>query len=122
MCISEHDEQAALCQWLDLTYPDVLYWATPNGAHLAGNARQRAAKMNKLKAEGFLPGVADIFIAEPRGKWHGLFVEMKARGGTLTENQKWFLSEVARRGYMDAVCYGFDDARGIVEDYLERKR
>ena len=117
--MSEHDEQVAVCQWLSMQHPEVLYWANPNGAQLAGNVARRAAQMNKLKAEGFLPGVADITIAEPRGQWHGCFVEMKrAKGGALSENQEWFLAQVEQRGYYTIVAHGFDQAVELIEMYL----
>ena len=37
--------------------------------------------MNKLKAEGFLPGVSDLIIFEPRGGYSCLFLEMKKADG-----------------------------------------
>ena len=118
--MTEHTEQAAFCQWMDIQYPDVLYFSIPNGGWLAGNAGQRAGQMNKLKAEGLLPGTSDLLIAEPRGKWHGMFLEMKQRGGKLSENQEWFLAEAEKRGYFTAVAFnGFDDAQALVDDYLK---
>ena len=105
---------------MDIQYPNVLYHANINGAWLAGNKGQRIGQVNKLKAEGMLPGVSDIFIAEPRGGYHGCYLEMKQRGGRLSENQEWFIAEAEKRGYFTAVAFnGFDDARAIVETYLE---
>jgi len=117
--MTEHAEQAAFCDWMNVQYPDVLYFSIPNGGWLAGDAGQRAGQMNKLKGEGLLPGVADLFIAEPRGEFKGMFVEMKQRGGKLSDNQKWFLAEAEKRGYFTAVAMnGFDDAQNITEWYL----
>jgi hypothetical protein len=117
--MSEHDEQAALCKWLDYQYPLVLYWATPNGAMLAGDEGQRAKQMNKLKGEGFLPGVSDLFIAECRGGWAGCFVEMKTATGKLSPNQIDFLAQVEKRGYHTIVGYGWDMAREMIAEYLD---
>ena len=119
--MTEHDEQAAVCSWLDITYPDVLYWANPNGAWLAGNASKRAAQMNKLKAEGLLPGVSDLTVFEPRPPYSCLFLEMKTRSGRPTDNQLWFLRQVEARGAFGAVAYGFEEAKEIIEKYLEGK-
>jgi hypothetical protein len=117
---SEHDEQAAVVYYLQVKYPDVLFWANSNGAYLAGGTRQRCAQMNKLKAEGFLPGVSDMTIFEPRGGYSSMFLEMKrADGGSgASENQLWFIREVEKRGAFGIVCDGADEAIEILENYL----
>lgn len=116
--MSEHDEQVAFCAWLDRMYPDILYHANINGAHLAGDARARAMQVNKLKSEGYTPGVPDVFIAEARGGYHGCYVEMKTLTGKLSENQEWFLAEAEKRGYYTIVGFGFEFARDMTDDYL----
>lgn len=117
--MSEHDHQKAFCDWMNAQYPDALYYSVPNGGWLAGNATQRARQMNKLKAEGLLPGVSDVFIAEPRGDYHGMYLEMKQPGGKLSENQEWFLREAEKRGYYTAVAFnGIDDAQDLVSSYM----
>ena len=116
---AEDLEQAAVCEYLDTVYPQVLYWSTPNGAHLAGGARQRAAGMNKLKATGLLPGVSDLIIFEPMGGYTCMFLEMKrAVGGVLSDNQSWFLAEVEKRGAYGVVAHGFEEAKGFLDEYL----
>ena len=119
--MSEHDEQKALCDWLNIAHPEVMYWANPNGAFLHGNTGQRVGQVNKLKSEGMLPGVSDLTIAEPRGGWHACFVEMKTTTGTVSENQQWFLAEVEKRGYYTIVGYGWEDASNKLQDYLTGK-
>ena len=119
--MSEHDEQKALIQWLDFQYPDTLFFAIPNGAHLAGTDRQRFAQINKLKAEGLVPGTPDVFIAEPRGGYAGCFVEMKTLTGKLSDNQKEFLARAEARGFYTIVGFGFEFARDMVDDYLSGK-
>jgi len=117
--MSEHDEQVLFVSWLGNHYPDVMFHSIPNGAHLAGGVQRRVAKMNSMKAEGLLPGVADLFLACPRGPYHGCYVEMKRYdGGELSENQKWFLAEVEKRGYYTIVAHGFEQARDMVSVYL----
>lgn len=118
----EHHEQAAVVEYLQRRYPNVLFFSVPNGAHLAGNASQRAAKMNKLKAEGFLPGVSDLIIFEPSGGYSAMFLEMKReRGGKLSENQAWFLAEVEKRNGFTAVAHGYDEAKELIDTYLGGK-
>ncbi len=116
---SEHDEQAAVVHYLQIKYPDALFWATPNGAGLSGGGRS----MNKLKAEGFLPGVSDLIIFEPRGGYSALFVEMKkANGGNgASDNQLWFIREVEARGALGVVSNGADEAIAFIDEYLGGK-
>ena len=115
----EQNEQAAVCRYLQTVYPDVLFWSTPNGSYLAGNTGQRAAQINKLKRTGLLPGVSDLIIFEPRGQHSAMFLEMKRnKGGKVSENQEWFLSQVEQRKGFGAVANGFDEARQLIDTYL----
>lgn len=117
--LNEHNETAAVCDYLHYKYPKVLFFSVPNGAHLAGGAKQRAASMNILKREGFLPGVADLVIFEPRGPYSCFFLEMKrAVGGVLSDNQRDFLIEVEKRGAFAAVAHGADEAIEFIDTYL----
>ena len=118
--ITEHGEQSAVVAYIQTRYPDVLFWATPNGGHLSGNIGKRSAQMNKLKSEGLLPGVSDLIIFEPRGGYSCLFIEMKrSNGGSgASENQMWFIREVEKRGAIGFVCNGADEAIPVIDDYL----
>lgn len=119
--ISEHDEQVAVVDYLFRKYPDALFWATPNGARLSGGPSRRAAQMNALKAEGFLPGVSDLIIFEPRGKYHCFFLEMKRKtGGVVSENQVDFLAQAEKRGAFTAVANGADEAIELIDWYMSQ--
>lgn len=110
---TEHTEQAKLVGRLQSFYPDALVFAVPNG----GLRHKREAI--RLKAEGVLPGVPDLVIAEPRSVYHGLYVEMKRRkGGRLTEDQEKVHAQLRARGYAVMVGYGVDDVWDRIERYL----
>jgi len=96
-------------------HPGVLFFAVPNGG-----ARSKRVAV-KLKAEGVLAGVSDLFVSEPRGEFHGLYLEMKRTvGGSTSAKQRWFLKRAAARGYKTVVCdKGSLAALRVVEDYLE---
>jgi hypothetical protein len=115
----EHSEQVAVVAYLQMSYPDVLFWATPNGA-MMGGGRAGAIRMNALKAEGLLPGVSDLIIFEPRGGYSAMFLEMKrADGGSgASDNQLWFIRQVEQRGAFGIVCNGYDEAQPVIDDYL----
>lgn len=113
---SESREQQALFRWWDLyrsRYPAALLFAVPNGG------ARSAITGARLKAEGVLPGVPDVFLAYPVGGLHGLFIEMKrARGGTTSAAQKIVGALLSRAGYGVAVCHGWQEARDTVMRYM----
>ncbi len=111
--MSEHNEQCKLVGRVRSFYPDVIIAAVPNG----GSRDIREAV--KLKAEGVLPGFPDLIVAEPRGRYHGLYVEMKrARGSPVRDDQVVMLRRLKARGYKTIVGYGVDHAWPLVEAYL----
>jgi len=71
------------------------------------------------KAQGMLSGVPDLFLPVPRGKYHGLFIEMKHGTNTLTDNQKKFLQNAANVGFAVSVCYSAQEAIKRIEDYYK---
>ena len=75
--------------------------------------------MNNLKASGLVPGVSDLFLMIPKDGWHGLFIEMKVRGGKLSDSQKEFMGLATLMGYQAVVCYGFDEAKDAITNYLQ---
>ena len=114
---SESREQQALFRWWDLyrsRYPAALLFAVPNGG------ARSAITGARLKAEGVLPGVPDVFLAYPASGLHGLFIEMKrAGGGRISAAQKIVGALLSRAGYGVAVCHGWQEARDTVIRYME---
>jgi hypothetical protein len=102
--------------------------AIPNGAHLAGDAKNRAMQMARLQRLGLHKGASDLLIAYPVGRYHGLFIEMKrprdhfrdnaSAERAVSDDQRIFLTSMADVGYFTAVCYGFDEAKTVTERYL----
>jgi hypothetical protein len=119
--MTEHTEQVAVIQWYRMQYPKYAkcLFSIPNGAHLAGDARLRAIKMNNLKASGLVPGVSDLMLMIPKGGWHGLFIEMKVKGGKVSISQKEFMGAATLMGYQAVVCYGFESAKDAITEYLK---
>jgi hypothetical protein len=120
LLISEHREQVMLVTWFKFQYAKYkdCFFAIPNGAHLAGDAKSRAIKIKKMKAEGFLVGVSDLFFMIPKGGWHGLFIEMKSEKGSASEAQSDFIGRAVLMGYRAEVCNGFDEAKLVIDNYL----
>lgn len=109
--MSEHDEQAAFFEWFRLAYPHVIAFAIPNGGH------RHITVGKKLKAEGVLPGVPDIMIADGKP---GCFIEMKVKPNKVSDKQAEMLKILKKSGYYTAVCYGWEDAKRAAEFYLRR--
>ena len=73
----------------------------------------------RLKAEGVVAGVPDVFLASPRQGFHGLYIEMKRqRGGTVQATQKELITALRLAGYRVEVCKGWWEAREVIENYL----
>lgn len=114
--MSEHEEQCALmrmCSMHEKKYPELaLMHAIPNGG------ARHAAVAAKLKAEGVRPGIPDLFLPAPRGKANGLYIEIKARGGRLSDAQVGMLSALERQGYACIVAFGWEAAWNELQAYL----
>lgn len=116
---TEHQEQVSLFEWSawqEGLWPELrLLHAIPNG----GKRDIRTAAM--LKAEGVKPGVPDICLPVPRGGKHGLYIELKRRkGGTVSKEQEAWIRALMEQGYSCAVCYGWDQARETILQYLKQ--
>jgi hypothetical protein len=128
---NEYHIQVALVQWLHVQYPKMLFTISPSGMKL--NIGQAV----KLKRMGYRAGTPDLAILEPRGGFHGLFIELKTEDGVLqpnqeelfielkTEdgvlqpNQKEFLRELIDRKYHATICFGFDEAQRTIINYMK---
>ncbi len=113
--MTEHTEQVALIQWFRLQHKKYAkcLWAIPNGGV------RHIGTAVKLKAEGGMAGVPDLFLMIPAAEYHGLFIEMKVKGGKLSEAQKEFMGAATLMGYQAVVCYGFDEAKDAITKYLQ---
>jgi len=110
----EHKHQCAYFRWLEYQYPfEYLHtYAIPNGGH------RHISVAKKLKAEGVKPGVPDIFMAVPKKGYHGLYIEMKANGNKVTDNQREWIERLNRQRYVAVVCDGVDEAMIVTKSYL----
>lgn len=112
----EESEQIALFQWaamMESKYPALrLLHAIPNGGH------RHKATAARLKAAGVKAGVPDICLPVARGDWHGLYIELKVGKNKLTEAQRRWKDDLIRYGYLALVCYGWEEARDVIEWYL----
>ncbi|CAN8140347.1 VRR-NUC domain-containing protein [uncultured Thiomicrorhabdus sp.] len=112
---SEHEEQKGFINWFRHKFPHLLIFAVPNGEKRAISVAKR------LKAEGVLAGVPDLFILLPDGET--LILEMKReKGGRLSPQQKDFISKSETLGHTVLIGYGAKDASEKVLSYLIHKK
>lgn len=118
---SEMQEQAALVKWL--SYHPVL----KDFYHKNDNEGKRTPQQGyQLKQAGLRRGVPDIFIYYPTNKYHGLYIEVKKNkiyvaSAQLTDTwraQKAFMERVQKVGYAAHFCYGWEEGKSIIENYL----
>ena len=114
---SESQEQASLVSWWRLAGPklgaNAVLHSIPNGG------RRDAVTGARLKAEGAVAGVPDLFLACARSGCHGLYLELKRpKGGRVSESQRNLFPLLEAQGYGVAVCHGWQEARQTIEDYL----
>lgn len=118
--MSEAQEQRALFQWAgyaEQQYPELkLLHHIPNG----GKRDVRTAA--NLKKEGVKAGVPDICLPVTRGQYHGLYIELKTVKGKVQKNQKEWLNALNSEGYATKVCYGWLEAKEVIEKYLELRQ
>lgn len=108
--MSEHDEQAAVVEYCDMKgYPR---FAIPNGG------LRRKSEAARLKAEGVSAGVPDMCIPVARGRYHSLYIEMKADGGKPTEEQARWIHRLRAEGMCAYVCYGAANAVALIDAYM----
>jgi hypothetical protein len=111
---NESQEQQRFVLKLRWFYPDLVFFAIPNGG------KRNSGEATRMKLEGVEKGTPDIFIAEPRNGFFGLFIEMKKkRDGSISEAQKGKIKLLREKGYAAHVCYGAEQAIEVLNSYLD---
>lgn len=125
---SEHELYRMLARWFQEEHPNVIY-----RFDLAADLKLTIGQARKHKALHPHRGYPDLFIAEPRSCFHGMYVELKAEGespykrnGELKSSehlaeQAEFLKKLNCRGYFAVFATGFDEAKDQIEKYLNKE-
>lgn len=104
--------QASFVEWFNLKLPQYLLYAIPNG----GKRFLREAV--RLKRQGVLAGVPDLFLAEQRKGFGGLYLELKVGRNGLSQEQVRIHAYLRVRGYKVDVCRSFEECVKSVCEYL----
>ena len=116
---TEAQEQAALFRWAAYSrvkYPALdLLFAIPNGGS------RNPIEGRHLKEQGVKAGIPDICLPVPSRHHTALYIELKRRkGGRVSEAQKKVMFKLRKYGNMAVVCYGWEEARDTILNYLRQ--
>ncbi len=127
---TEDGHQSALFCWAQINqsiYPQLKWlFAIPNGGY------RDKITAGKLKATGVKSGVPDIclpvavtkYYPNSHGHFGGLYIELKRpdsvgkKAGFVSIEQHEWLNFLKSQGYAVHVCYGWENARDRIVEYL----
>lgn len=121
---SEADIQLAVCDYLRAKYPLIIF----NSDGAGNNVSHATAARNTLLRSS--NGYPDLFIAQPRGRYHGLFLELKRddatvflKDGSLSSSERIvrqhaMLQALQDRGYAADFACGYDEAVEKIDIYM----
>jgi len=110
---SESTEQIILIARIRHFHEGLIVYSVPNGG------KRDPKEAARLKREGVLAGVPDVVLAAPRGRWHGLYIEMKREtGGRLSDAQTRIQAALVAEGYRVLTCHGVEEAYKAFLDYI----
>lgn len=110
----EEEEQRDFAAWCDARG---ILWA-----HIPNERKASIAVLSSLARQGLKKGFPDNFIAVARGKWHGLFIELKRAKKCLSQRsaeQRAWIRCLNAAGYKALFCYGAEEAKKAVSEYLK---
>ncbi|MGR5294758.1 VRR-NUC domain-containing protein [Vibrio mediterranei] len=116
----ESGEQSALIDWARLiTYQGVK--VAEYITHVPNEGKRGYKAQSDFKKLGGSKGYPDLILDIPAGGFHGLRIEMKAPKGFLSsvsKEQKEWITKLSIQGYKAVICYGFEEAKQTIVDYL----
>jgi hypothetical protein len=108
-------EHLAAMRWFKLQYPKEERWSF----HIANERKCSESYGRLLKNMGVKKGISDLFIPEPRGEYHGLWIEIKAKDGKKSTEQINFTNDMLSKGYFACFCFGSDEVINTIKWYLK---
>ena len=123
--MKESDVQKAAVKYLSMMKGNLIVVSDPNGIRLTIGQATQLKKM-RLPPEG---GHPDILVLEPKGEYHGLFIEVKKEGTKIYKKDGSHASEHVQKqsavhdrlrlkGYFGGFACGVDQCVSMIEEYL----
>lgn len=121
----EYNLQTQIVQYLELQYKDVLF-LSDTVAFLKLTIPQQM-RNKKIQKSGFK--CPDILILEPKGKYAGLFIELKVKdifkkhtnqllSNAHVEAQAECIEKLKEKGYYACFGIGFEQTKKIIDNYI----
>ena len=127
--MTELELQAQVADYIRLQYPTVIFHSDfGSGIKLTMG---QAIKQKRLN--GGRRAWPDMLLAEPRGDYHALFIELKREGtrifkqdGKLVADEHIreqfdMLHDLRRKGYAAELGIGFEATKKLIDDYMKGK-
>ena len=112
--MTESQEQKQLIQWCR-TDPRLQFIF-----HIPNESIGGQGWIIRNRQLGVKSGVPDLMLPIPLNGFHGLFIEMKTKTGRASPQQKKWIHALNELGYKAVVARGWEEARDIITEYLER--
>lgn len=119
----EYTLQKQICKYISVQYPMSFFISTGISLKLT---MAQAIRNKAIQKDGFK--CPDVIIFEPKGIYHGLFIELKVkpiykRSGELLKNehiegQQKTINDLNALNYFATFAVGFDEAKKIIDNYL----
>jgi hypothetical protein len=113
---SEALEQIDAYQWFKHNYPEHAL----DMLHIPNEQKANVQYQSKLNQMGRLKGAPDLLLLhECRGFPYAFFELKRRHTGSLSDDQKAVLNRHAKKGAFVAVCFGAEEFKKAVIDYLQ---
>ena len=119
--------QCQICKYLEIQHPKVLFMSdTIASLRLTIPQQIRNKKIQKRDFK-----TPDLLIFEPKGKYHGLFIELKnespfKKDGTIKASQndhlllqQKTLNKLMVKGYIACFSWTFENTIALINNYLK---
>ena len=119
-CALEDTDLINIVSWFDYQLPHL----SPLLIHVPNESDMPVQGRVKAKKKGVRKGVPDLMLLKGNSKYSGLMLELKRQDRTKSKvsvEQDAYAQELSEQGFFCAFCYGFDEAKKCIEEYLQIK-
>tara|TARA_R110000744_G_scaffold380568_1_gene503234 strand:+ start:16511 stop:16906 length:396 start_codon:yes stop_codon:yes gene_type:complete len=119
-CNLEDTDLMALVAWFDYSYPQLSHLLV----HVANESMMPVQGRVKAKRKGVRRGFPDLMLLKRNSKYSGLMLELKRKDkskGRPSKDQKMYNTELSEENFACTFCYGLDQAKECVKEYLQTK-
>jgi len=114
---SEANLQQQCVKWFDMQYPQYSRYLF----HIRNGGSIKSAREGlKFKRMGVRKGIPDLFLSLPTSEWHGMYIELKKKGGKASLEQLDNLEHYKKAGYKFEIIDDFGIFATFVKIYMHR--